>query len=178
VAELWPASLLEMLTLTQRWVPGASRDFNGDGRADLLWYNSSNGAIGVWFLDGLRLIGTAATGVAHPSTGWVPMAAEDFNGDGHADILWVNSFDGNVVAWLLHAGQLAQTPAYGTVPATSGWTLAGLDDYNGDGRTDLFWSNAFNDATSTWLIGGATVIARTSYGTLPRSALWQAQIPR
>src|SRR5260370_42481921 len=35
-------------------------DFNGDGKADILWRNTSTGEIRVWSLDGTSLIGNGA----------------------------------------------------------------------------------------------------------------------
>ncbi len=31
-------------------------DFNGDGQPDILWQNTSNGEVGVWFMNGTTLI--------------------------------------------------------------------------------------------------------------------------
>jgi hypothetical protein len=160
------------------WVPASTADFNGDGRTDVLWYNTFSGGLEIWHMNGAQVAQASSLGLVAPSSGWVPFATEDFNADSRADILWSNSSDGAVAVWLLDAGQVAQSGFYGSVPPALGWSLAGLDDFNGDGRTDLFWTNVFTNATSTWLINGAVVSATAAFGNLPASALWQAQIPR
>jgi hypothetical protein len=162
------------------WVPASTADFNGDGRTDIFWYNTFSGELQIWHMNG-GLIGQASSpGVVAPSSGWIPLATEDFNADGRADLLWSNIFFGTVGVWLLNAGQFSQSGVYGTFPPNSGWSLAGLDDFNGDGRSDLFWANLFTNATSTWLANGAALLQTPppSFGDLPASALWQAQIPR
>ncbi len=160
------------------WIPASTADFNGDGRTDVLWYNTFSGGLLIWHMNGGQIAQASSLGVVAPSSGWVPYATEDFNADGRADILWSNSFTGVIGAWLIDAGQMTESGVYGSVLPTSGWSLAGLDDFNGDGRTDLFWAHVFSGATSTWLTNGAALLSTPSFGNLPPSALWQAQIPR
>jgi hypothetical protein len=71
-------------------------DFNGDGRADLLWRDTTNGWVSTW---GPSLI--AAAGVGNPGTGWTPVGTGDYNGDGKADILFQNT-DGTPMIWTLN----------------------------------------------------------------------------
>jgi hypothetical protein len=40
-------------------------DFNGDGRADILWRHTS-GTIFLWFMNGPTLIGVASPGTVDP----------------------------------------------------------------------------------------------------------------
>lgn len=39
-----------------------SRDYNGDGTADLVWQNKSNGSLSEWFLSGFTYIGGGEVG--------------------------------------------------------------------------------------------------------------------
>ena len=34
-------------------------DCNGDGRADILWQNDTNGSLGLWLLNGTTVVGTS-----------------------------------------------------------------------------------------------------------------------
>ncbi len=160
------------------WIPLASRDFDGNARADLLWYNAFGGESTIWLMNGAQITQTLSLPAMPPNAGWIPIASEDFSGDGHADLLWANGHTGSVTVWLLNSGQLAQDAEYATVSPSSGWSLAGFDDYNGDGRTDLFWFNAFSSETETWLVDGTVRLGTASLGALPRSSVWHPQIPR
>ncbi len=80
-------------------------DFNGDGHADVLWFNGNTGAIGEWLLDGQgNVIRTPSLSLTcgpgcYPQ--WQIVGVGDFNGDGHADLLWFNANTGAVSEWLL-----------------------------------------------------------------------------
>ena len=73
-------------------------DFNGDGKADILWQND-NGTPAIWTMDG-----TNVTGAAAPAQSWahagMSRTAADFNGDGKSDILWQND-NGTPAIWTM-----------------------------------------------------------------------------
>jgi hypothetical protein len=70
------------------WHAKDAADFNGDGKADILWENGA-GARWMYFMNGASLQGSAAAPAAAP--GWNIVGSGDFNGDGFADLLWQNS---------------------------------------------------------------------------------------
>ena len=47
--------------------PAVDRDFNGDGKTDILWRDTS-GAVSVWFMNGTSVIGTGSLGAV--GTNW------------------------------------------------------------------------------------------------------------
>ena len=70
------------------WHVKDAADFNGDGKADILWQNDS-GQAAIWTMDGMNLTGAGTVG-PNPGPSWHVKDAADFNGDGKADILWQN----------------------------------------------------------------------------------------
>jgi hypothetical protein len=75
----------------------AANDLNGDGRADIIFRNSSTGQISAWLMNG----GVASsTGGLVPPGNWAVTHVADFDGDGKADILFRNG-DGSVTLWLM-----------------------------------------------------------------------------
>ena len=87
----------------------AAGDFDGDGKADILWQHD-NGTPAVWLMDGVNV---RATGPAlhNPGAGWHVKEALDFNGDGRADIMWQHD-NGTPAVWLMDSvNVLAMGPA-------------------------------------------------------------------
>src|SRR5262245_49050693 len=67
------------------WTIVGTGDFNGDGKADILWRDIL-GNVPIWLMDGLSV--TSFSTIANIQTGWTIVGTGDFDGDGKADILW------------------------------------------------------------------------------------------
>src|SRR5438876_1017497 len=116
--------------------PAARADFNGDGKADILWRNSSTGENYVWLMNGTTITGKGSVRT-EPDQNWKVAGVGDFNGDGTADILWRYSSTGENYVYLMNGttitgeGYLAETDL--------NWQVAGVGEFNGDGRAAILW---------------------------------------
>ena len=64
----------------------------------------------------------------------------DFNGDGHADILWHNEVSGDVYRMLMWGPAIQDGALVYSEPDTA-WKIVGTGDFNADGKTDVLWRN-------------------------------------
>jgi len=65
------AQMLTFSRLTDlAWHIRAVGDCNGDGRADLLWQNDTNGYLGVWFLNGVNVSGQSLLSTTRGDLNW------------------------------------------------------------------------------------------------------------
>jgi hypothetical protein len=152
------------------WQIVGQRDFNGDGKADLLWSNT-NGDTSIWLMNGTTVSSTHDLGVV--GNGWSIVGTGDFNGDGYGDILWRNA-NGDTSIWLMTSNgtqvQVLSATDLGLVPTS--WSVAQTGDFNRDGKSDILWHNANGD-TSVWLmtVSGTQmqVLSATDLGVVPTS---------
>jgi plastocyanin len=99
----------------------APGDYNGDGRADILWRNGSTGANGIWF----SANSTTAQALPTVPTAWRVVGSGDYNGDGRADILWRNFSTGSNSIWR-SANHL--TPQTVTGVTNQAWVVVGASN--------------------------------------------------
>jgi hypothetical protein len=50
------------------WIVAETGDFDGDGRTDILWRDTSGGTAAIWFMNGLAVSSSAAVGTV--TTDW------------------------------------------------------------------------------------------------------------
>ena len=136
------------------------RDFNGDGKSDILWLNSSSGNVAVWLMNGGSVLSSLGLGNL---MGWTPTVG-DFNGDGIADILWQNTSSGNVALWFMNAnGTVQSSLGLGNL---AGWTPR-VGDFNGDGIADILWQNTASGNVALWFMNtNGTVQSSIGLGNL------------
>src|SRR6266513_1857440 len=140
-------------------------DFNGDGKADILWQNTSTGQRVIWLMNGTALQSVVNLGTV--ATSWSIAGSSDFNGDGKADILWQNTSTGQRVIWLMN-GTVSQSVVNLGTMATA-WSIAGSSDFNGDGKADILWQNTSTGQCLIWLMNGTTYTSTVNLGTVPTS---------
>ena len=122
-------------------VPLGACDAGDDGAPEVFFYNPSTRQVFMWSFIGDQR--TATTVLFTETTGWVPVAAGDFTGDGRADIL---SRSQSGLQYNLRP--LNQTTVYPSRPwttLTSLLTFVTSADIDADGRQDIILraSNGF-----------------------------------
>jgi len=134
--------------------PGAGKrlDFNGDGKADIVW-QGTDGSVSLWLMDGVSI---AARGPVFGASAGAVVRSGDFNGDGKADFVRQLA-DGSTTITLMNGLDVLSTTA---LRAATTARLMNVGDFNGDGVTDLLWKNADN-SWEMWLTnpGSAPTVA-------------------
>ncbi|CAO3377871.1 FG-GAP-like repeat-containing protein [Azospirillum argentinense] len=143
--------------------PNRIGDFDGDGKTDVLWRNSSDGTIHVMFMDGPSIRGCGAS-FNQLGTEWEIAATADFDGDGKTDILWRNMATGHVRLWQMDGLNIYKDTIIDQVDLS--WTIVGAGDMTGDGRADIVWKNT-NESIVLWQMDGATPLLMSQTTTQP-----------
>jgi hypothetical protein len=92
-------------------------DFDGNGKADILWWNSVQGDVWIWPMNGAVVVSQSYVGTV-PDTNYRIVGAGDYDGDRKADILWRNVSVGDVWIWLMNGTTRLSEHYVGTVPDT------------------------------------------------------------
>lgn len=95
-------------------------DFDGDGKADIIWYNSQTGNVNIWYSGNINTGGLLQGGIL-PSSGWELKGSGDINGDKKSDLIWHNPGSGRVHVWYsgITGNDVLATGVFGN----AGWSI-------------------------------------------------------
>lgn len=130
------------------------RDFNGDGKGDVLIAINGNTSVQVWTMNGASR--TAAVSFTAPNSNFTNIRTGDFNGDGKTDLLWQNVATGAIQVWTMN-GTSKSTATTVTPPPAAGWQVVATGDMNGDTKADLVLQNGA--AVQVWQMNGGVVLS-------------------
>ncbi|NJL29578.1 MAG: VCBS repeat-containing protein [Thermoanaerobaculia bacterium] len=146
------------------WKIAGADDFNGDGRADVVFRHVTTGDVAFRFTgvpcdqDPVPL-----TTTNRPATDLRLEATGDMNGDAHPDLVFRNVLTDKIVIWALNGTTVAGTPLTTSPDGTttpSNWEIEAAMDFSGDALPDLLWRNRDSGKLVMWFLDAGLV--RTS----------------
>ena len=137
-------------------------DFNGDGNADVLW-RSTSGVLADWTMDGSVITSSAELtfngAVVRPDASFSVAGVADFNGDGKSDILW-RCTSGALIDWTMNGPAITSsanvTSNGAAVQPDASFSVAGIGDFDGDGKRDILWRST-SGVLADWTMDGPVI---------------------
>ena len=131
----------------------AVADFGSDGSSDILW-RSPSGTLSMTSRDGVGGVESSPIdGAATVGKPWKLAASGDFDGDGHADLVWRHSTLGTVAAWRMQGSARLENVRL-LDAGKPWWQPVSAPDIDGDGRADLLWRHAITGDVRVWRMDG------------------------
>lgn len=149
-------------SLDQALVPDGNITITGTGEQRTITVRPAPWAAGT---TQLRITGSNGSG---ESSIEVPFTVRgrfksDFDGDGKNDLLWQDINSGSLAVWLMDGTTMRSRellyPA--RVPDTN-WRIAGVGDFNADGKPDIVWQEQTQGWVGIWLMNGLTLLSSTT----------------
>jgi hypothetical protein len=134
--------------------------FTGNGSNAVIWQHT-NGSLDSWFLNGVtgtRSVPLSPAAVLDPQ--WLVVGAADFNNDGYPDIVFQHQVTGALSLWYMRGTQLLSSVAFTpSGPSDPSWRVAGVADFNSDGRPDLLLQHRDTGMLVTWYLSGTSLLS-------------------
>jgi hypothetical protein len=140
------------------WALKGMGDLTGSGRTDLFWQNTKTGETQGWMMGATACSAKVSYGTLSPQSGWSFEGLADVSGNGKADVVWYNAATKQTETWMMD-GTAAPTAhsQYLHSPDNSFYDLQAMGDFNGTGRSEMFWRNygMYSDKTQVWCMDGS-----------------------
>jgi glucose/arabinose dehydrogenase len=139
------------------WKVAGVGDFDGDGKADILWRNTSTGQNYLYFMDGTTIKPGEGFIRTVADQGWQVAGTGDFDGDGKDDILWRNAATGENYLYPMDGLSIKATEGSLRSVADLTWQVAGVGDFDGDGKADVLWRNSSSGQNYLYPMDGKAI---------------------
>jgi hypothetical protein len=155
------------------WNIAGVGDFDGDGKADILWRNSSTGENYLYPMNGTAIKPMEGYLRTVADLNWQVAGVGDFDGDGKGDILWRNSSTGENYLYPMTGNAIKPSEGYLRTVADQDWQVKGTGDYDGDGKADVLWRHAVAGENYVYPMNGTTIKPTEGYLRTVTQATWQ-----
>ena len=144
------------------WSVAGVGNSNVDGSSNIFWRNSG-GPIAIWTMNGSTIVSsdliTFGGKAVSLDASWNVAGIGDFTGDGRSDVIWRNT-NGELAEWQINGSAIVtsgdlKANGVGVRPDAS-WSVAGVGDFNADGKADLLWHNSSGSLVE-WLMDGSSI---------------------
>lgn len=90
---------------------------------------------------------------------WLLFNVADTSGDGLGDIIWYSPSANAIEVWLMDGTRVVATGAPIPGPPGEGWEPVTSTDFNGDGLSDVVWTDTERAVVAVWLLNGTQLLA-------------------
>jgi streptogramin lyase len=157
------------------WTVAGIGDFDGDGKADILWRNTSTGQNYIYFMDGSTIKPSEGFTQTVPDQNWQVAGIGDFDGDGKDDILWRNSVTGENYLYPMNGLSIKPTEGFLRTVADTSWQIVGVGDFDGDGKADILWRNSISGQNYLYPMDGKAIKPTEGFLRTVADASWQVK---
>ena len=135
----------------EEWHVGGSGDFDGDGADDLMLFSRVKGEVEVWTFSAGSV--ATRTRIAGHKGAWSVFAVDDTDGDGMAEIVWLDELERELE---LRDPAASAPVALGSL--APGFRGRGGVDFAGDGSSELVVSNTATGAVQDFALDDGGIL--------------------
>src|SRR2546428_432385 len=154
------------------WQIAAVGDFDGDGKADILWRNTSTGENYIYFMDGTAIKPGEGFIRTVADQSWKVAGIGDFDGDGKDDILWRNAITGQNYLYPMDGLAIKPAEGYLRTVADLSWQIARVGDFDRHGKADILWRNTATGQNYIYPMNGTTILGTEGYTRTVADSRW------